>query len=221
MVNRPLPVDRRTPLLYVALGDSTVYGLGASDSSASYVARLFRHLQREYPSARLINRGTCLATAADVLAHQLPETLVDRPNLVTLSVGPNDLRQGRAPQDFAQRVEVILERLTRETEAAVVLNALPDLELCPRFQGPERSMVAALTRHYNHALGHIADAFGIELVEIGIGTQPELDRRRFFADDGYHPSDEGYAAWAGALWTAVRRQIAPRDERARLAARPA
>jgi hypothetical protein len=29
MINRSLPSDRRTPLVYVALGDSTVYGLGA------------------------------------------------------------------------------------------------------------------------------------------------------------------------------------------------
>ena len=77
---------------------------------------------------------------------------MDRPHLVTLSVGPNDLRQGRAPREFARRVEVILERLQRDTSAAVILNALPDLGLSRRFREPERSMVAALTRHYNHAL---------------------------------------------------------------------
>jgi acyl-CoA thioesterase I len=217
VINRALPADRRSPLLYVALGDSTVYGLGASDSSATYVARLFRRLQVEYPAARLINRGTAMATAADVLNHQLPETLVDRPDLVTLSVGPNDLRQGRAPQDFARRVEVILERLHCETEAAVVLNALPDLGLCPRFQGHERSMVAALTRHYNHALQHIADGFGVDLVDLSIGDRPEAELQRFFSDDGYHPSDAGYAAWAVALWEAVLGRI-PRESR--LAARP-
>jgi acyl-CoA thioesterase I len=218
VISRTLPLDRQTPLLYVALGDSTVYGLGASDSHATYVARLFHHIQLEYPSARLINRGTCAATAADVLAHQLPDTLVDHPSLVTLSIGPNDLRQGRAPQDFAQRVEVILERLFRETEAAVVLNALPDLGLCPRFQGPERSMVAALTRHYNHALRHIADGFGAELVDLGIEDRPEHEQRRFFSEDGYHPSDVGYAAWAIALWEAVLGRIPVEP---RLAVRPA
>lgn len=218
MINRPLPADRRSPLLYVALGDSTVYGLGASDSSATYVSRFFRRLQLEYPSARLINRGTVMATAADVLAQQLPETLLDHPQLVTLSVGPNDLRQGRSPQDFAKRVEVILERLARDTDAAVVLNALPDLGLCPRFAGPERSMVAALTRHYNHALRHIADGFGVELVDLSIADRPEPEQRRFFSEDGYHPSDAGHAAWAIALWDALVGRI-PAEPR--LAAQPA
>ena len=218
MINRSLPSDRRTPLVYVALGDSTVYGLGASSPSTHYVARLFWRLHAEYPLTRLANRGVCTATTADVLAHQVPDAIMDRPHLVTLSVGPNDLRQGRAPQDFAGRTAVILERLQRHTDAAVVLNALPDLALSPRFREPERSMVAALTRHYNHALQHVADEFGIALVHLSLEHHLEGDPQRFFSDDGYHPSDAGYAAWAGAMWEAVRGRI---PERARLVARPA
>lgn len=218
MINRSLPSDRRTPLVYVALGDSTVYGLGASSPSTHYVARLFWRLHSEYPLARLANRGACLATTADVLAHQVPDAIMHRPHLVTLSVGPNDLRQGRTPQDFAARTEVILERLQHDTDAAVILNALPDLALSPRFREPERSMVAALTRQYNHALAHVAGDFGIELVDLGIRDQIDGDPQRYFSEDGYHPSDAGYAAWAGAMWEAVRGRI---PERRRLVARPA
>jgi acyl-CoA thioesterase I len=217
MINRSLPSDRRTALVYVALGDSTVYGLGASSASTHCVARLFWRLHSEYPLARLANRGACLATMADVLAHQVPEAIMDRPYLITLSVGPNDLRQGRSPQEFAARTEVILERLQHDTDAAVILNALPDLALSPRFREPERSMVAALTRRYNHALAHVADDFGIELVDLGIRNQID-DPQRFFSEDGYHPSDAGYAAWAGAMWEAVRGRI---PEQTRLVARPA
>jgi lysophospholipase L1-like esterase len=218
MITRSLPSDRRTPLVYVALGDSTVYGLGASTPNSNYVARLFAHLRWEYPAARLTNLGRCLATAADVLAQQVPDAILRQPQLVTLSVGPNDLRQGRGPDDFARRVEVILERLDRETDAAVIVNALPDLASAPRFRQPERSMMAALTRHYNHALRHVADGFGVDLVDLEIGARAESELRRFFSEDGYHPSDAGYAAWAGVLWEAVRARI---PEPTRLAAGPA
>ncbi len=207
MINRALPSDRRTALTYVALGDSTVYGLGASSPSRSYVAHLFRRLRDEYPRAILVNRGVCTASSADVLAHQLPDAIVDRPQLVTLSVGPNDLRQGRGPDEYARRVEVILERLARETEAVVPINRLPDMGYCPRFRGPERSMVAALGRHYNHALQHVADGFGIQLVDLGIGDRAEHERDAFFSEDGYHPSDAGYEAWSLAMWHGVRRHI--------------
>lgn len=218
MINRSLPSDRRTPLVYVALGDSTVYGLGASSPSTHYVGRLFGRLNSEYPLARLTNRGACLATTADVLAHQVPDAIMDRPHLITLSVGPNDIRQGRSPHDFAARTEVILGRLQQDTDAAVILNALPDLAISPRFREPERSMVAALTRHYNHALQHVANDFGIDLVDLGIKDQVNDDPHRFFSEDGYHPSDAGYAEWAVAMWEAVRRRI---PEGTRLIARPA
>ena len=207
MISRSLPSDRRTSLTYVALGDSTVYGLGASSPTRHYVGRLFDRIRDEYPAARVLNRGACMATAADVLAQQVPEAVLERPHLVTLSVGPNDLRRGFSPQDFARRVEVILERLHRETEASVVVNRLPDMAFCPRFSAAERSLVSALTRHYNHALQHVADGFGIELVDLGIADRPEAERGRFFCEDGYHPSDEGYAAWAVALWAAIRNLI--------------
>ena len=150
-----------------------------------------------------------MATAADVLAQQVPEAVLEHPNLVTLSVGPNDLRRGFSAQDFARRVEVILERLHRATEASVVVNLLPDMAFCPRFSPAERSLVSAMTRHYNQALQHVADGFGMELVDIGIADRPDHERRRFFSDDGYHPSDEGYAAWAVAVWAAVTTLIPP------------
>ena len=72
-------------------------------------------------------------------------------------------------------------------------------------------MVAALTRHYNHALRHVADGFGVDLVDLEIGDRAESELQRFFSDDGY-------AAWAGVLWEAVRARI---PEPTRLAARPA
>jgi lysophospholipase L1-like esterase len=218
MIKRSLPSDRRRALSYVALGDSTVYGLGATSPTRHYVARLFEFLRLEYPAARLSNRGACLATAADVLAHQVPDALMDRPDLVTLSVGPNDLRQGRSPDEFGRRVEVILERLHRETAATVVVNRLPDMAFCPRFREPERSLVAAMTRHYNHALQHVADGFGVELVDIGIADCPPDQRQAFFCDDGYHPSDQGYAAWATAMWADIRDRI-PLQPARRLATR--
>jgi acyl-CoA thioesterase-1 len=218
MITRSLPSGRRTPLVYVALGDSTVYGLGASSQNTNYVSRLFASLQWEYPAARLTNLGTCLASAADVLAEQVPNAILLQPQLVTLSVGPNDLRQGRGPDDFGRRVEVILERLDRETDAAVILNALPDLASAPRFRQHERSMVAAITRHYNHALRHVADGFGVDLVDLEIGDRAESELHRLFSEDGYHPSDAGYAAWANVLWEAVRARI---PAQTRLAATPA
>ena len=68
---RSLPADRDASLVYVALGDSTVEGVGASSPAASYVGRLHARLRRVYPNARLVNLGVAGATSADVRAGQL------------------------------------------------------------------------------------------------------------------------------------------------------
>src|SRR5205085_5311494 len=53
----PLPPDHETAILYVALGDSTVEGVGASGPETTYVGRLHAQLRGIYPNARVLNLG--------------------------------------------------------------------------------------------------------------------------------------------------------------------
>src|SRR5262245_12522119 len=92
--SRALPADPRTPVVYVALGDSTVEGVGATSKDRHYVGRLLARLRAVYPGARLVNLGIGGATSADVLAAQVDQAVDIKPDLVTLSVGPNDITTG-------------------------------------------------------------------------------------------------------------------------------
>src|SRR5207244_2891774 len=91
---RSLPAARDAEILYVALGDSTVEGVGASRHENNYVSLLHARLRAIYHNARLQNLGVGGATSADVLARQLEPAIASRPDLVTLSVGPNDITEG-------------------------------------------------------------------------------------------------------------------------------
>src|SRR5687768_5607964 len=73
--SRLLPAAPAAAVLYVALGDSTVEGVGASAPPRHYVGRLHERLLAVYPHARLINLGVGGATAAGVLRRQLPRAL--------------------------------------------------------------------------------------------------------------------------------------------------
>src|SRR2546428_9158014 len=76
---RLLPADRSTAVTYVALGDSTVEGVGASRPELNYVSRIHARLRAVYPSARLTNLGVGGATSGDVLARQLDRAIERRP----------------------------------------------------------------------------------------------------------------------------------------------
>jgi lysophospholipase L1-like esterase len=209
---RALPEDRAAPLVYVALGDSTVEGVGASRTELNYVSRLHASLRTVYPNARLVNLGVAGATSADVIASPLERALALHPDLVTLSIGPNDIT-GRVPvETFERNLDTILGRLARETRAVIVLNLLPDLAVTPRFaRSRARDAVGRQTVAFNEALTRRARAYGVEPVDLYAPSRDEVPRRpELVWSDGYHPSDAGYARWAELLWKGVEARIAVR-----------
>ncbi len=208
---RALPADRREPVVYVALGDSTVQGVGASSPERSYVSRLYERLRAVYPAARVANLGVAGATSADVVAAQLQRAVELRPHLVTLSVGPNDITRGVPVEQYERDTDVVLAALTGETRAVVIVNLLPDLAVTRRFRSsPQESAVGRLTVRFNDALRSRAHQHGVELVDLYSASREEVPRHpELLASDGYHPSDAGYARWAELMWQAIERRITP------------
>jgi acyl-CoA thioesterase I len=207
---RTLPSDRFAPLLYVALGDSTVEGVAATSPDRNYVSRLHERLRAVYPGARLENLGRGGAVSAGVVEAQLPRAVRLSPDLVTLSVGPNDLTEGVPVEAYAQSVNTILRTLVRETDAVVVVTLLPDLAITPRFRHSERrDDVARLTVRFNDVLARAAAANAVDVVDLYAASRREVpDRPELVAADGYHPSDVGYARWAELMWPRVEARIA-------------
>ena len=210
---RALPADRGAAILYVALGDSTVEGVGATSRSRNYVSRLHERLRAVYPAARVTNLGVGGATSADVRARQLDRAIGLRPHLVTLAIGPNDITTKVPLAAYEQNVETILGRLRRETTAVVVVNLIPDLAVTPRFRGsPHEEAVGRQTIAFNEALERASRAHGAELVDLYAASQREVPRRpELMSADGYHPSDAGYARWAELVWAGVEARIAGRQ----------
>jgi lysophospholipase L1-like esterase len=208
-----LPADRNTPVTYVALGDSTVEGVGASRPEATYVGRLFAELRAVYPFARLENLGKGGATSADVIARQLPRALAARPDLVTLSVGPNDITTRQTVENYERNLATIFAALREQTGAVVVASLIPDLGVTPRFRGsPERDAVARRSVLFNDALRRRARSDGAVLVDLYTASRREVPRRpELVGRDGYHPSDLGYARWAELMWQVIRKRIGGAD----------
>jgi lysophospholipase L1-like esterase len=204
-----LPEGRDAPIVYVALGDSTVEGQGASRRDATYVSRLYARLRSVYPAARMINLGIGGATSTDVLAAQVRRAVDAVPNLVTLSVGPNDITTGVPVARFERRIDEILGMLARDTSAVVVVNLLPDLTLTPRFRSSgAREAVGREVALFNDALRRQARRHRAEVVDLHAASQKELpEHPEFVSEDGYHPSDAGYARWAELMWEGVRARI--------------
>lgn len=195
--------------MYVALGDSTVEGVGATSPETNYVSQIYERLKSVYPQARLMNLGVNGATAPDVLGAQLARAVALGPDLVTLSIGPNDITSGRNAQQYERDLETILGTLASQTTAVVVVNLIPDLTLTPRFTRKELApVVGRRVVAFNEALARQARAHGAELVDLYARSREELPRYpELIAPDGYHPSDRGYARWAELMWEGIVARI--------------
>ena len=209
---RTLPADRSAAVLYVALGDSTVEGVGATSPDRNYVSRLHERLRAVYPRARVVNLGAGGATSADVLLRQLDRAIGLRPHLVTLSIGPNDITTRVPVATYEKNLETILGRLRYETTAVAVVNLIPDLAVTPRFSGSRlREAVGRQTIVFNEALERKGWAHGAELVNLYAASQREVPLQpELISADGYHPSDGGYARWADLVWKGVEARIVDR-----------
>lgn len=206
---RALPADPAEPILYVALGDSTVEGVGATSPERNYVSQLHARLRQRYPNARVENLGVAGATSADVARDQLPRAVALAPHLITLSVGPNDITNGVGTSALERNIDTILATLARETRAVIAVNLLPDLAVTRRFNGgPVQHQVARLTAQVNEMLREKAEEHGVTLVDLYGPSREEVPRRpELLASDGYHPSDAGYARWAELMWQALEPRI--------------
>ena len=198
------------PIHYVALGDSTVEGVGASRPDLNYVSRLHARLRAMYPNARMTNLGTGGATSADVTTWQLDRAIKLRPDLVTLSIGPNDITRGIPVARYEQNLDAILGRLRRETSALIVVNLLPDLAVTPRFaSGSQTDIVSRQTVEFNEALARKGREHGVAVVNLYLPSQEEVPRQPMLLwRDGYHPSDAGYARWAELMWEGIEPRLA-------------
>jgi lysophospholipase L1-like esterase len=205
---RMLPHDRSQPLTYVALGDSTVVGVGASDAQRNYVSRLADRLGSIYPHARMANLGVSGATSADVAAGQLSRAVELQPVLITLSVGPNDIMQGKDAQQYEHNLDTIFSTLAQATDAVVVVNLMPDLAAAPRFPAELKQTISKQTAGFNAALEHAAGKYDVEIVDLYTPSQQEMPTHpERVSGDQYHPSDAGYARWAELMWQAIEARI--------------
>lgn len=171
--------------LWVVLGDSTAQGIGASDPMRGYVGQVHAELTaRTGQPWRVLNLSVSGATSLDVLNDQLPQLdgLGDAPQLVTCSVGGNDL------SDLSPRV---VHRTFR-----ALIAALPDCAMIfdlpvpvGLYWGIGRA-VSPYVAGVNTTIRAAAARRGISVVAYSRSyTRPWRGK---FAADRFHPSDRGY-----------------------------
>lgn len=184
---------------YLALGDSTAQGIGASTPGRSYVGQLADRIETHLGSPiRVVNLGVSGSTTGLCARDQLPKALkvlTENPELVTLAIGANDIALWD-PVAFHRNVSQIIDTLPPHT----IVAELP----CFHLPWNER-----LVRQANHMVHFIAESRGLRVVPLHEATQQRGVHGILteFAQDAFHPNDRGYEVWADAFWPFVRDRV--------------
>lgn len=182
----------------LVIGDSTGVGIGAGDAEAAgSVAGRLRELN---PQLLVENRARGGTRIRD-LGNQVDASEHARYDAVLVFVGGNDVLQLTPGEDFEARAHELLNRLSSRADL-VVLVPPGNLGLSPPLAWPLDRWMTKRARWVNETLQRVAAMHGAQCVELfrERGQDPfQADPDRYFSDDGFHPSAQGYQVWTAEI----------------------
>jgi len=185
---------------YVALGDSLTAGRGDEGQDGrpvGWAQRLADILSvRTAVRCRLINLAVDRATVSQVLGKQLPAVTACRPDLVSVTVGMNDIRiRGFDELSFKADLGQLFEALAA-TQATLLTCTLPDITAIMKLSGELADVARERTRLASDIIREQAESYHVICLDAWAMT--EAADPAFYAPDRMHPGSRGHQLIAAA-----------------------
>lgn len=171
-------------ILYIALGDSTAQGIGATSPMRSYPGLISKELsERRGKPVRLINLSKSGAKVKDAIDQQIPAMQSYKPDqntVITVEIGANDMINFDAAK-FEYEMDVFMGKIPKNA----LISDVPYFGES-RFKNKQSNVVKA-----NEIMYKLAAKHGFELVPLH--KQMESNGGiKTFAVDWFHPSNTAY-----------------------------
>ena len=164
------------PIKIAVLGDSISAGYGLKPEQALPV-RLEAALKAKGRDVAILNHGVSGDTMAGGLAR-VDWMLADRPDIVLVALGGNDMLRGSDPAQAERNLDAIVAKL-KDAKVAVWIAGM----LAPRNFGPEYAA------QFDGLYRRVADKYQVPLYPFlldGVAQDPALNQ-----PDGIHPNPKG------------------------------
>ncbi len=193
-------------LVYVALGDSLTSGVGADNYQESYPYLLAQYFAGNDYQVTLKDRAVPGAKTKDLLAGLLPGAIKDSPDIVTLLIGVNDVHGDISQEDFRERYDNILKRLTTETKAKIYVINIPMIGANNLLLPPYNYLFDLRTKQYNKIIQELAVKYNLQYIDLYTPTKDLFSSNgSHYAADFFHPSAQGYKIWADLIYADINK----------------
>jgi lysophospholipase L1-like esterase len=199
--------DAGKGLKYMMMGESTGAGQGA-DYEKGIAVLTTQHLAQTH-RVEMLNTSISGATIEQILDDQIKVAQEYKPDIILIAAGANDVINVTPPWKLRSQLEEMIELLIQSNcEMKIVLTASPDMGSPPRLPQPLRWLAGLMTQVVNKVFYSVISNYDLTLAPIAAETGPIFRRdHTLFAEDRFHPNEEGYAVWIPVLNTALDQAI--------------
>jgi lysophospholipase L1-like esterase len=191
-------------LRLAVVGDSTVAGVGAGDQRLAVAGRTAAALAEPgYHCIEWHAFGRNGATIADIQREFVEPAIAFSPDIVLLSVGVNDTTAMTSRRRWQDGLVAVANAFYSSGVGTVAVSRLPPMHLFSALPQPLRAFLGMRARILDQDLQRLAAGHRC-LVYLDVRFEP---RPEFLAEDGYHPSAAGCAAWGNGLAAGLRERL--------------
>lgn len=191
---------------FIPIGDSYSIGEGVSEHERWPNLLTEHFLKTGIATELVVNPGKTGWTTEHALDYEVPIVEKEKPNLVSILIGVNDLVQGVAVENFHANLNEILDR-TRGAVGPlgeIILITIPDFTLTPAGKsfGDQKAIQAKLAE-FNAVIQTEAKKRSLPLADIYALSLRLGENPLYITHDGLHPSAEAYIEWEKTIFEAL------------------
>lgn len=186
--------DKSETVNFLAIGESTVAGIGAKNHEEAFTGQFAKHLSREIEkSVEWHAFGVSGITVRRTIREVVP-TIPDKPmDLILIALGANDVFGVSSPKKWRRDMSELIDILQNKyPNAEIFLSNVPMIRDFLALPNPLRYVLSRLAKmqHFNtiDMVSRMQNVYYFEDV-----SKVEDD---FFCEDGVHPSVKGYDLWS-------------------------
>lgn len=192
----------------LAIGESSVAGVGATDHTEALTGQFAKHLSRKIgKTVHWQALGVSGITVRRTLTELVPQIPADNQDLIVVALGANDVFGLSSPQTWRRNLSELLKILrTGNPRAAIFVANVPMVRDFIALPNPLRYVLSRLAKlhHFNAR----------DLIATLENTLYFDDVKRVsddFFSDGVHPSPLGYDRWSESMVEFMYRNLPEKD----------
>jgi lysophospholipase L1-like esterase len=182
-------ISNQNALKLVVVGESTVAGVGVSHQQQGLAAQVAIALEQQLAkSVQWFAYGKNGARLADVCLTLLPQHL-HQADIILVSIGVNDTIRLSSLKHWQQHITALVTKIRQHSNAPIRFLTLPPMHQFTALPSPLRQVIGFRARALDAALRKSISKF----VDCAVIDYQTPMKAHFLAEDGYHPSEVGYA----------------------------